>query len=80
MTRNELRSELYYLVKDWHKVDKIFMLFGKLAPEPPPKKEVPQYDLKLVRRVGTLLQREKFSPELHEAARALLANLELDLE
>lgn len=75
MTKRELRSELFHITKNWQQVDKIFYLFGKLAPEPTAKPQVPAYDLNLVRRVGR--QKLNFTSEQKLAAREILRKLGL---
>jgi hypothetical protein len=73
MTRKELYQDLYALTGSHAKVEKIFSLFGKLSPEPKAKPQVPQYNPKLVRRVG----KPQFTEEQRAAARAIIAELGL---
>lgn len=49
-------------------LDLIWAAIGKLAPEPKPKPEVPWYDPKKVKRVGTLVQRVPPTQEQRQAA------------
>lgn len=77
MTRKELYHDLYALVGSHAKVAKIFVLFGKLSPEPRAKPQVPQYDQKKVRRVGTLYQKIAVTDEQRAAAKAIIEELGL---
>ena len=77
MTRKELYYDLYSLVESHAKVEQIFRLFSKLSPEPKAKTQVPDYDPKQVRRVGTLAQKMNITQEQREAAREIIARLGL---
>ena len=77
MTRKELYYDLYSLVGSHAKVEQIFRLFSKLSPEPREKPQVPKYNPKRVRRVGTPEQRYQFTEEQRAAARAIIEQLGL---
>ena len=77
VTRKELYMDLYALVDSHAKVEKIFALFSKLSPEPKLRPQVPKYDSRKVRRVGTFEQRIQITDEQRAAARAIIAELGL---
>jgi hypothetical protein len=77
MTRKELYYELYALTNSHAKVERIFTLFGKLSPEPKERPQVPAYNPRKVRRVGTLVQRMKVTDEQRAAAKAIIEELGL---
>jgi len=77
MTRDELRKELFMLVKDWRDVDKIFALFGKLSPEPKPKLEAPPLSADMLKKAKRLTERFQFTDEQAAAARDILRGVDL---
>lgn len=85
MTRVEVGNEIHSIIQDavqaskgnWRHgyrlyVERIFDVMGKLTPEPKVKPEVPAYDPKKVKRVGTLVERSQFTQEQRDAAVAAL--------
>jgi hypothetical protein len=78
MTRAQLKLEVYHLVRDWPKVEKIFELFGKLTPEPNSgniRDEIPNYNKHLIKKVGR--QKINFTVEQQNATRAMLRKMGL---
>lgn len=78
MTKNELEMEIFQIVGDMRKVDRIFQLFGKLSPEPKSKPQVPPLPEFLLKRAKRLKQRFDFTDEQRAAARSILQDLGLD--
>ena len=78
MTKNELKHELFTLVGDMRKVERIFELFGKLSPEPKPKPEAPPLPTFLLQRAKRLKRRFDFTDDQRAAARAILRDLGLE--
>jgi hypothetical protein len=76
MTRAEVNEIIYQIIEEavgrcgasYTDVDRIWAAIGRLSPEAKPKPEVPWYDPKKVKRVGTLVQRSQFTPEQKQAA------------
>jgi len=76
MTRTEVRDMIYHIIEEavrnggpsLRDVDAIFEAMGRLTPEPTVKQQVPAYDQKKVKRVGTLVQRSQFTQEQRNAA------------
>jgi hypothetical protein len=82
MTRTEVGAVINIIIGDTvqagakhsyaREVERIFEIMGKLTPEPTEKPTVPAYNLKKVKRVGTLVQRSQFTQEQRDAAVAAL--------
>jgi hypothetical protein len=85
MTRAEVVNKLHEIIESAviraggnsrlsfaREVHQIFETMGKLSPEPRVKPQVPAYNAKKVRRVGTLVERAQFTEEQREAARSAL--------
>ena len=76
MTRNEVDRAIYVIIADavhnrdacMADVERIWAVIGRLTPEPKTKPQVPAYDPKKVKRVGTLVQRSQFTQEQRDAA------------
>ena len=78
MTKHELEIEIFQIVGDMRKVERIFQLFGKLSPEPKHKPEVPPLPAFLLKRAKRLKQRFDFTDEQRAAARSILQDLGLE--
>lgn len=86
MTKDEVGEAINGIIKDaikqgkgawlgrnyYKHVEQIFTVMGKLSPEPKAKPQVPEYNPKKVKRVGTLVERSNFTQEQRDAAVAAL--------